>query len=270
MKKENVYMEEKQTEQVASATKVVEKQGAEQESEKEILQGAAEHGKDGGSAVLAKFKNVDALAKAYAALEAEFTRRSQRLKELERETENSAKENGEKTGEIVASGAEKLRKTQAMKAEEKRKFDRFVSELETVKNAEPEKSGVGETAQADERLAQGDPESVGNKGDLLQADTVEKTALSVRNATVGTAEKESAEPVAKSRESGGAGLDELYLQATKNEQVRLRIIGEYLQSIGKGAPLMKGGVGATLAPPIKAKTFLDAGTMALRLFKEER
>ncbi|MDE7330319.1 MAG: hypothetical protein K2N30_04460 [Clostridia bacterium] len=34
---------------------------------------------------LGKFKSVDALLKAYSALEAEFTRRNQRLKELEEE-----------------------------------------------------------------------------------------------------------------------------------------------------------------------------------------
>ena len=36
----------------------------------------------------AKFKSVDALARAYGALEAEFTRRSQRIKELEKTVEN--------------------------------------------------------------------------------------------------------------------------------------------------------------------------------------
>ena len=37
-----------------------------------------------GSAVLGKFRDVNALAEAYGALEAEFTRRSQRLRELEK------------------------------------------------------------------------------------------------------------------------------------------------------------------------------------------
>ena len=46
----------------------------------------AERGK--GSAVLGKFRSVDALAEAYGALEAEFTRRSQRLKELEKQADN--------------------------------------------------------------------------------------------------------------------------------------------------------------------------------------
>jgi len=44
-----------------------------------------------GSAVLGKFRDVDALKEAYSALEAEFTRRSQRLKELEKRADNSLK-----------------------------------------------------------------------------------------------------------------------------------------------------------------------------------
>ena len=41
------------------------------------------------STVLGKFKDVNALARAYEALQAEFTRRSQRLKILEKQAENS-------------------------------------------------------------------------------------------------------------------------------------------------------------------------------------
>lgn len=43
----------------------------------------AEAEKTGAAAGLGKFQSVDALLNAYQALEAEFTRRSQRLKELE-------------------------------------------------------------------------------------------------------------------------------------------------------------------------------------------
>ena len=42
--------------------------------------------KDIAAAELGKFKSVDALMSAYLSLEAEFTRRSQRLKELEQES----------------------------------------------------------------------------------------------------------------------------------------------------------------------------------------
>ena len=62
--KENVFVQNEETEQAA----VSQNNG----------------GEELGSTVFKKFKDVNALARAYGALEAEFTRRSQRLKELER------------------------------------------------------------------------------------------------------------------------------------------------------------------------------------------
>lgn len=50
----------------------------------------AEAEKEEAAAELGKFKDVKALMEAYNALEAEFTRRSQRLKELEANKEQSA------------------------------------------------------------------------------------------------------------------------------------------------------------------------------------
>ena len=55
-------------------------------TEREEMISGVENAKDGkGSAVLKKFKDENALSQAYGALEAEFTRSSQRLKALERE-----------------------------------------------------------------------------------------------------------------------------------------------------------------------------------------
>ena len=53
-------------------------------AEQTAAQGAEAHGNEGAAAVnLGKFKDVNALLNAYNSLEAEFTRRSQRLSELE-------------------------------------------------------------------------------------------------------------------------------------------------------------------------------------------
>ena len=50
----------------------------------EAAHGAEAHTEEGAAAArLGKFKSVDALLNAYNSLEAEFTRRSQRLRELE-------------------------------------------------------------------------------------------------------------------------------------------------------------------------------------------
>ena len=63
--------------------------------------------------------------------------------------------------------------------------------------------------------------------------------------------------------------ENLYQKASRDEKVRLKIIGEYLSSLGRsGAPLMAGGVGMLATPPIKPKSISDAGNMALLYFKK--
>ena len=72
-------------------------------------------------------------------------------------------------------------------------------------------------------------------------------------------------------ESEGAAdsSETLYQKASRDEKVRLKIIGEYLSSLGRsGAPLMAGGAGMLATPPIKPKSISDAGTMALLYFKK--
>lgn len=255
--KENVYLQNSGTEQDN-----VGQSGAEMQVDLE-----KENPKEKGSAVLAKFKDVSALEKAYAALEAEFTRRSQKLKELERAMENSVTGSGEKSAGNGAFGVEKLKRAQAVKAEEKRKFDRFVCDLEGGMKAEPKENSDGVSG---EELDLNNAPEVAKDVSFESENTKDKEAVSsVQNATV-EKEMETEKAVANLRENDGAAIENLYLQAVGNEQVRLRIIGDYLQSIGKGAPLMKGGVGATLTPPMRAKSFAEASNMALRFFKGER
>jgi hypothetical protein len=60
----------------------------------------------------------------------------------------------------------------------------------------------------------------------------------------------------------------VYERAKADEKVRLKLIGEYLSSLGKsGAPLLCGGAGALATPPQKAKSIHEAGNMALLMFK---
>ena len=62
--------------------------------------------------------------------------------------------------------------------------------------------------------------------------------------------------------------DELYKAASGNESVRLKIVGDYLLSLGRvDAPLSVRGMGAPVLAPKKAKSVEDAGAMALRYFK---
>ena len=231
--KENVYEETTQTE-----TGVMTQAGQEQEKT----------APEKVSTDLGKFRSVDALVRAYEALQSEFTRRSQRLKELEREADNSfALGEGARGGKY---GAEKLRKTAAQKRAESKDFDTFVSELESVR-AQTEKT----------------PKTQAEQPELPIMDGLGQDALESEM----NVEQTNAKPsVAGGRGEESLSDDALYELVQKDEKVRLKIIGEYLNSIGKsGAPLMKGGTGTLVAPPLKPKTIDEAGNMALRFFKKE-
>ena len=231
--KENVYKETTQTE-----TGVMTQAGQEQEKT----------APEKVSTDLGKFRSVDALVRAYEALQSEFTRRSQRLKELEREADNSfALGEGVRGGKY---GAEKLRKTAAQKRAESKDFDTFVSELESAR-AQAEKTPNPQVEQPELPIMDG-----------LGQDARESEM---------NVEQTNAKPsVAGGRGEESLSDDALYELVQKDEKVRLKIIGEYLNSIGKsGAPLMKGGTGTLVAPPLKPKTIDEAGNMALRFFKKE-
>lgn len=246
--KENVYgLEQKEAGTGAEA-----QEGAEGEN----------RAKETGS-IAKKFKSVDALEKAYESLQAEFTRKSQRLKELERLTENSEGAKGKNAGQ---GAVEKLRRrAETVKAETKQ-FDCFVAGLQEDKEQaqepialdEPEKQKSLDGATGAQCLspAQTEGENAGSEGENRQ----EKA----RN------EGKSTECVAKERETAYLTDDELFERAKQNETVRLKIIGDYLSSVGKSsAPLMRGGAGTLSAPPLKAKTVEQAGRMALRWFTRE-
>ena len=187
-----------------------------------------------GSTELGKFKDVNALLQAYTALEAEFTRRSQRLKALERETEN-----------------ERVEQT-------------AVCEGETSEEAE----SAGKCASSEEQSP---------------APVLEKACTTTKTEVRGAA-TETASLVAKKEEGSFSCAessvrntqqtfadDELYSAVLANETVRLKVIGEYLNSIGKkGAPMMRGGTGTLAVQPSKAKSIDSAGVMALHMFKNTK
>jgi len=216
----------------------------------------AEKDMNNASAVPQKFKDVDALARAYGSLQAEFTRRSQRLKELEREVENF--KNGAETD---AFGAEKRRRKADERKEEGRKFDEFLSSIE--RDATEEKPL--ETPETEVRSVE--------KSHHGEEKTVGKGRVETKLSTDAAAETEEGEAlalgsVASGREIAEPSGDQLYDIIRKNEDVRLRIIGEYLSSLARdNAPLMRGGASALASPPRKAKTVSEAGGMALRFFQ---
>lgn len=234
--KENVYAENDKTEDIAEA-----KEGEKQEKD--------------ASTVLGKFKDVDALVRAYSALQAEFTRRSQRLKALEKLAENF------NAGEQAAadSGVEKLRKNAQARREAAKKFDAFVAE---VGKARPDAPTALEPEKEDEPILK-----VAEDLGVESAHTDEQASLPTAESGQTTAEEVL--PVAKSGEAAYSA-DDLYAQVQRNDSVRLKIIGEYLQSIGKsGAPITTGRAGTLASPPVRARSIGDAGDMALQFFKKK-
>ena len=177
---------------------------------------------------LGKFKDVDALMQAYNSLEAEFTRRSQRLKQLERD------------GKVKAEPS-------SMREEIKEE------------NPESETQGAGqineeETLNAAGQAPQSQPATM--QAEAEQGAVVENSAgVLGKNILDGDGRKTPSSA-------------EVYRLAMQDESVRLQIVGDYLQSLKKGAPISKGGVGALIAPPKKAKTLVDAGNMALKMFQD--
>ncbi len=229
---ENVNVERVQTEAVAEA-----KEGAECCPKENV------------STVLGKFKDVDALARAYESLQAEFTRRSQKLRSLEQEMEDFKRAD-------EPSGAEKLRKTARARREEAKEFDAFVAQVgeRSVKEKAKREEPV-EDEQAKGSLEKSAPEKSGEgiKGEGAKSPF-----------TVSEGEEETS---AKEKES--LPSEELFKRAFDDEKVRLRIVGEYLASLGRsGVSLTGGGAGVLATPPVKAKTVGQAGDMALLYFRK--
>ncbi len=231
------------------------------------------------STVLGKFKNVDALARAYEALQAEFTRRSQKLRQLEREAEKFQKQ-------TEPSGVEKLRKAAKLKREEAKAFDEFTSEVESYRGeGDPALEGTAEAVDESELLEKDGAKEIPTDGekeaDVPALSSVEEQASgAVENAEkIPSDGEKTPKEFVKEGEKGeqfrtaegksATDSEGLYRQAVNDEGVRLRIIGDYLASLGKtGAPVTGKGVGVTTTPPARATTLGQAGNMALLYFRK--
>ncbi len=226
------------------------------------------------SAVPEKFKDVDALARAYGSLQAEFTRRSQKLKELEKIADNF------KSGEAdeEESGVEKLRKIASARRLAAKEFDRFVAELcalpqSAEKDLKPVTVKTSMDASETRAAADEDLATIGKEDGLVsntctqskQTVGLEKDEGAFAN---GEAVNNTVASSVATKENGDTS-DDLYAQVCQDESVRLRVIGEYLSSLGKsGAPLTAAGTGVMTTPPMRAKNISEAGIMALQYFKK--
>lgn len=226
--------------------------------------GEGENRADRGLAAFGKFKDVDALMQAYAALEAEFTRRSQKLRRLERAMEKFSKE-------AVGSEAEKLRERAKEKREAAKAFDEFLKDGVKAVREEERENSVELNVGADENAEPCDGEFCSEKGE--SAPTEGKGILCAeteQGLQTGTKEEDADRTfVAKSAEET-TDADEVYRMVQRNEGARLRVIGEYLASLGKtGAPLTTAGAVAMASPPRRISDIGDAGKRALELFRKQ-
>ena len=265
-KEENVYVE------TTGAEKMAVCQGG----------GNGESVREDGSAVPEKFKDVDALARAYGSLQAEFTRRSQRLKELEKRLENLEGDSAQ-----WRSGAEKLRKNAKARKAAKAQFESFIAETERAnaqetqpleeptKNIECEQPS-NETSEGEisengatvyEMNASAEQPVQGGENVMRQAK--EDVADIGGNAEKQAFKGEVLQASVAGQEPQNHSSETLYAQVCRDEGVRLKIIGEYLSSLGKsGVPLMAGGMGTFASPPRKAANITEAGDMALLYLKK--
>ena len=195
-----------------------------------------------GSAVLKKFKDENALAKAYGELEAEFTRRSQRLKALERELANLQAEKPVSVGEVEGGFIGDNAANSSTEGE---------ALVEPTDECSIKESGsVGDEATNAESVG----EELGKRS-LDGAGAFEK--IDKESAVESIAQKVSDE--------------EIYERASGNEEIRLKIIGDYFASLKKSStPLIRGGQGTIVSPNTRAMNVSQAGDMALRYFKTEK
>jgi hypothetical protein len=212
-----------------------------------------------GSADLGKFKDVNALLMAYRALQAEFTRRSQRLKRYE-ELENQARK------ALPSQAAEKELDTQTPRTD--LVGGASAEELPLPDAAQALDAAVGNVVDApvakDAR-----PDSA--KEEEIEKDTDENPLETVASADGAIENDADGQSNAKRESAVEQPALSLYEQVMQDEEVRLRIIGDYLASIGKSnAPLVRGGAGMLATPPKKSRTVADAGNMALAYLKAHR
>lgn len=198
-----------------------------------------------------KFADAEALLKAYNELESEFTKRSQRLKELERENAELRREQSEDRAE-----SEAVHDETGSAAEERAIGDSlwngengiFVDEVERFLKNNPEAREYADEIVEKAELA-GEPES----GFLDRAyvcvlkDTLRRERKKIN--------------------------DDFILEKAKNiKAVRDEIIRGYLAELysAKGERLLAGSSGETaIAPPIRPSSIAEAGKMAVSVLKKK-
>lgn len=232
-----------------------------------------DNGENVGSADLGKFKDVSALLHAYQALQAEFTRRSQRLKRLEeqeKQRRNAKNEMEPSEGKAENGGAEKLGALDADGKVVSREKSEASSALSGENVGADRGVSAGVASEADAPCVGGESPCSSREENIMangEGDSIRRVAKSSGvDSDAADAEREIQTDRVEEQSASS-----LYEMATANEEVRLRIVGDYLSSLGKAsAPLIRGGVGSVVATPKKPRNISDAGSMALAYMKARK
>ena len=210
-----------------------------------------------GSAALGKFKDVNALLQAYRSLQAEFTRRSQRLKRLEEEAKRYATFGGETEKTTPAFSESEQDVSNADSSSSNALMEESVLETD-AKQGQPSQTNP---PVCDRSFAES--AHVDNCQSSAQENSAEPQSLGVTACAQAAVDCVTGQETAANQQNADT-TDTLYQRACADESVRLRIIGDYLSSIQKGgAPLMKGGAQAQPIGLAKTETIAQAGKRAL-------
>ncbi|MCL2369964.1 MAG: hypothetical protein FWC80_01870 [Firmicutes bacterium] len=197
--------------------------------------------KDDTSILLGKFDSVDALLEAYGNLEREFTRKSQRLAELEDNKGKMAKEDNaslDNCDEVAERSDEGNRET-----------------VEAQPKEEKEQDEMRTAASRNESEALGDSPSIPNNSPAQNQ--VEDLTGEQREATGTDTPQDLSE-------------DMLLELALSTDSIRDKIIDDYLHSLAanNGVRILSGRIGAMpLTPLERPKTLREAKVVADKLLR---
>lgn len=212
------------------------------------------------SALPPKFKDVSALAEAYNALQAEFTRRCQRLKELEMRAEEysgkASQQADNKSFSDVVGGVHAA----DGKDSSGKQTENGIGAGEEANTENREAAADAAAGTADPEAEKSDVSKMKNAGSAAAGDDAGNGESEANFAVSARKSTDEALPAERpEKKDADEGFD---------EETRLKIIGEYLDSLRKNAaPLVRGGAGTFGTPPAKATSLEEAGAMALRAFR---
>ena len=235
---------------------------------------------------LGKFKDVKALLEAYQALEAEFTRRSQKLKELEASKEQEAPARRAQTDRVQTEGkpssegqtseeeSDKKVSTENGETPEVGKEEENVAPRTALPEGASPLPALPQKAVTEEALPKKAVTEEALPEKAVTEEALRQTALPELSAQgdLGQAHADAAiaqAPSAEATNSNGGGAVGVTLSEL-SQQMKNAVIEEYLTAVlaKRGVPFVTGG-GAVSAAKRTPKTVSEAGALANKLFKNK-